>query len=68
MKREAPWDQTVTSHKALFTKDTHTHTPSPPPHYVRSAKPDPSKVPGQEPVRLILPLVLLAEMEAKGRE
>lgn len=28
MKREALGDQTVTSHKALFTEDTHTHPAS----------------------------------------
>lgn len=30
MKGEAPGDQTVTSHKALFTKDTHPVPPPPP--------------------------------------
>lgn len=35
MKGEAPGDQTVTSHKALFTKDTHT----PPPPFTSSTTP-----------------------------
>ena len=55
MKGEAPGDQTVTSHKALFTKDT--HTPAlhllhrPPLQHLRSPKLDPPKVPGPGPGR-----------------
>ncbi|MEQ2166923.1 hypothetical protein GOODEAATRI_033514, partial [Goodea atripinnis] len=50
MKEEALRDQTVTSHKGLFTKAA--HTPPPPPNNASvHPKPDSPQVPGPGPGR-----------------
>lgn len=62
MKGEAPRDQTVTSHKALFTKDTHIPLPflSLTPSFTK-AWPSQSARAGTWETALILPRGLLAE-------
>lgn len=68
MKGEAPGDQTVTSHKALFTKDTHTPLPSPPPPTspFTKARLSQSARAGTWETALILPPGLLAEDTSRG--
>lgn len=64
MKGEAPGDQTVTSHKALFTKDTHPPLPSPllpPTSPFTKARPSQSARAGTWETALILPRGFLAE-------
>lgn len=69
MKGEAPGDQTVTSHKALFTKDTHIHSPLPPTSPFTKARPSQSARAWTWETALILPPGLLAENTSReGRE
>lgn len=68
MKGEAPGDQTVTSHKALFTKDTHSPClhllpPMPP---LTKAWPFQSARAGTWETVLILPWGMLAEHTREG--